>query len=95
MKKDKAIVQKAWRELGYGMPKDLDTKEKLESKVKELEKIKVNFEDSIAELKDRIVTLEEQIEKTSNYEGLLNNVLHQIKVERYKDLNKDKNIEVY
>ena len=39
--------------------------------------------------------LEEQIEKTSNYEGLLNNVLHQIKVERYKDLNKDKNIEVY
>lgn len=95
MKKDKTIVQKAWRELGYGMPKDLDTKEKLESKVKELEQINISFADSIAEMKDRIAMLEEQIEKTSNYESLLNNVLHQIKVERVKELNKDKNIEVY
>ena len=89
------MVEQAWRSLGYGMPDGLDTKEKLEEKVKELEKRKVTFEDSIAELKDRIATLEEQIEKSSNYEGLLNNVLHQIKVERYKELNKDKNIEVY
>ncbi len=89
------MVERAWRSCGYGMPDDLNSKESIEEKIKEIEQRKVTFEDSIAEMKDRIATLEEQIEKTSNYENLLNNVLHQIKVERYKELNKDKDIEVY
>ena len=93
--KDTPLVKRAWREVGYGMPEDLDSKEKLEDKIQEIKKTKISFADHIAELQDRIAALEDQIENITNYESMLHGVLHQIKVERYKELNKDKDIEIY
>ena len=73
-------VERAFEECGYNLLDDVNTLEDLKNYVKAKD-------DQLAQAEQIISDMKELIEDLNNDISALNSIIHQVKVERYKDLN--------
>lgn len=82
-------VKRAWNEIGFEVPAQYSTKEKIADSVSDLKNMVSDIDEKIAAYKDELDNLKTHKEKAKDLMSDLELVQHQIKVERSKELNKD------
>lgn len=71
------------------------TIESIENRLSDEKQNLIDMKYQLQECKDLIVTIEELIPDIENSISLINDILHQINVEEYKELNKDMDVEIF
>ena len=89
------VVKRAFKTLSLVFLKEVDSVPKIKAKIVELDRANLEYQDKIATEKDLKHRIEANSKQIKGYVDFLNSIPHQIKVERYKYLNRGRKVEIY